>query len=64
MTTFELVGHTIIPESRIVEVWRDGRLVAALYPTPTGFKIISKYRLVDVLDEQDPWHQILIEIDP
>jgi len=50
---FRVVPHSTIPSEQLVECWRDGKLVAGIYPHQEGIRIISKY-LADVSRETVP----------
>jgi len=39
----------------MVECWRDGVFVAAIYPHQDGIRIVSKY-MTDMLKEEEPAH--------
>jgi len=65
---FRVVPHSLISGSQMVECWRDGRLVAGIYPHQKGIRIISKY-LADVSREEVPGgtadqglHAVLIKL--
>lgn len=53
MIELKVAGHGVLPGNQIVEVWRDGVFVGAIYPHPDGIRIVSKYML-DVLKEEEP----------
>ena len=36
-------AHSKTRDCNIVEVWHDGKFAAALYPTDTGFRVISNH---------------------
>ena len=50
MSKYSLTG------GKIVEVWEDGRFIAAIYPKDRGVKIVSKY-----LDNR---RRDLVTVDP
>lgn len=50
---FKVVTHSILPGSQIVECWRDGVFVAAVYPHEDGIRVISKY-MTEVTRENEP----------
>lgn len=41
--TFRLAWHKAKPETQMIECFRDGELVAAIYPHDDGIRIVSKY---------------------
>ena len=44
MVTFKLGSHMIRGQMvQMVEVWRDGIFVAAIYPHEAGLHVVSKY---------------------
>jgi hypothetical protein len=45
--------HGILPGNQMVECWRDGEFVAAIYPHQDGIVIVSKY-LENVYKEKKP----------
>lgn len=40
---FRVVPHSIVPGALVVECWRDGQFVAAVYEHEGGLRIVSKY---------------------
>jgi len=52
---FRVVPHSRIPGSQMVECWRDGKFVAAIYHHRDGIRIVSKY-MTDVSKEEEPAH--------
>lgn len=53
MIELRLASHGLLPGSRMVECWRDGVFVAAIYPHQDGIRIVSKY-MTDMLKEEEP----------
>lgn len=43
MTTFKIAHHWTLPDVEIVEIWKDGRFVAALYPSESGCRLVSSH---------------------
>lgn len=50
---FKLCPHQFLPGKIMVEYWRDGVFVAAIYPHQDGIRIASKY-MTDVVREEEP----------
>ena len=50
---FKLARHSILPGKQVVECWRDGKLVAGIYPHQDGIRIVSKF-MTDVGKEAEP----------
>ena len=48
-----VASHEILPGNQMVECWRDGKFVAAVYPHQDGIRIVSKY-MTDVVKEEEP----------
>ena len=40
---FKVKPHGILPGNQMVELWRDGKFVAGIYPHQDGIRIVSKY---------------------
>lgn len=49
MISFTVKAHRLLPET-MVEVWRDGEFVAAIYGHEDGVRLVSKY--LDGVDEE------------
>jgi len=49
---FRVAPHSILPDSQMVECWRDGVFVAGIYPHQDGIRIVSKY-MTDVEKETE-----------
>ena len=47
----KVVNHKTLPGKKVVECWRDGVFVAAIYPHLDGVRIVSKY-MADVYKEK------------
>jgi len=45
--------HGILPSGQVIECWRDGVFVAAIYPHEDGIRVVSKY-LDNVVKEEEP----------
>jgi hypothetical protein len=58
MTTFRTSRH-LVNGTSVCEVWHDGAMIAAIYPTERGVKIVSKH-LERRVSDADP----LVAIDP
>jgi hypothetical protein len=45
MVRFVVEEHAVQPGRQVVEVWRDGRMIAAVYAAPEGrgIRVISKH---------------------
>ncbi|MBA7680485.1 hypothetical protein ES703_88802 [subsurface metagenome] len=50
---FTVCPHTTLPGKTMVEYWRDGKFVAAIYPHQDGIRIVSKY-MTGVIEETEP----------
>ncbi len=55
------------PEQQLIEVWEKGELMANIYPTEKGIKVISKHVADDpqgaiVIDKSSPIPAILIRL--
>ena len=50
---FKLCPHQFLPDKVMVEYWRNGHFVAAIYPHQDGLRIVSKY-MTDVAREEEP----------
>lgn len=50
---FRVVDHGLLSDKQVVECWRDGVFVAAIYPHEDGIRIVSKY-MTDVRKEPGP----------
>lgn len=42
MFEFRMAEHLHKPGQKIIEVWKDGERMAAVYPTKKGIKVVSK----------------------
>lgn len=42
MTELRIAAHSITGKP-MVEVWEDGRMIAAIYPKDRGVKLVTKY---------------------
>lgn len=49
----KVVDHNILLGKKVVECWRDGVFVAAIYPHQDGLRIVSKY-MTDLVKEEEP----------
>ena len=49
----KVVSHSMLPGSQMIECWRDGVFVAAVYPHEDGIRVISKY-MTEVTKEKEP----------
>ena len=44
--------HAMLPNNEVVECWKDGVFVAAIYPHEDGIRVVSKY-MTDVYKEEE-----------
>lgn len=49
---FRVVPHSILPDTQMVEYWRNGKFVAGIYADQDGLRIVSKY-MTDVSKEAE-----------
>ncbi len=68
MHRFVLTSHSRLPGVEIVEVWRGSDMVAVIYPSELGIKVVSKHLRGDdsdiEIDSSPPVPAILINFDP
>jgi len=50
---FRLVPHLALPGIQVVEVWREGKFVACIYPHQDGIRVVSKF-MTDMSWETEP----------
>lgn len=53
----KVASHGMLPGRQMVECWRNGVFVAAIYPHQDGIRIVSKY-MTDVIKEEEPVYQV------
>ena len=54
---FKVHPHSINPSNDVIECWRDGVFVAAIYPHEDGIRVISKYMTDVYKEEETAMHQ-------
>ncbi|MDP3052264.1 MAG: hypothetical protein Q8N42_02030 [bacterium] len=50
---FRVVPHSILPDTQMVEYWRNGKFAAGIYADQCGIRVVSKF-MVDVSKEPEP----------
>jgi len=50
---FKVRPHALQPGSEMIEVWRDGHFVAAVYPHEDGIRVVSKYMTNVHMEEEE-----------
>ncbi len=58
---FKVKPHLELPDSEMVEYWRDGVFVAGIYPHEDGIRVVSKY-LVRTLPQGGLPSSVVIEL--
>ena len=48
--SFKISPHLVLPEREKIECWRDGVLVAGIFPQQDGISIVSEY-VMDIQKE-------------
>ncbi len=46
--SFQIKNHTVKPNTKIIEIHKEGKIVGTIYPTEKGIKIVSRYFLEKV----------------
>lgn len=60
MIKLKLAKHTCKANTDIIEIWKDGAFIGAVYPTDEGVKVISKYELKHFINKDlGMWIDIL-----
>jgi len=49
---FTVCPHDLLPGKQMVEYWRDGKFVAAIYPHQDGIRVVSKYMTGASMEEE------------